>query len=226
MRPTTRQSRSRASALLAAGGIAALGLTACGGGAEGGGDSGGAETTEDAETTEGAGAETSAGDALATADLMDPDGGSMGTVTMTQTDGGTEFQISAENMEPGMYGFHVHGTGECEPDSANPDDPEDTGDFMSAGGHIAGEDDAEHPDHAGDLPTLLVNDDGTGTMTVVTDRLAETELLDDDGAAIMVHSEPDNFANVPERYAEDGPDEDTVSTGDAGDRLACGVVEG
>lgn len=220
MQPTMRRSRGRASALLAAGGVVALGLTACGGGADGGGNTAGGETTG------AAGTETSTGDAMATADLMDPDNSSMGTVTMTQTEGGTEFQITAENMDPGMYGFHVHGTGECEPDSANPDDPEDTGDFKSAGGHIVGEDDAEHPDHAGDLPTLLVNEDGTGTMTVVTDRLTETELMDDDGAAIMVHSEPDNFANVPERYADDGPDEDTLSTGDAGDRLACGVVEG
>jgi len=220
MRPTMRHSRKRASALLAAGGVVALGLTACGGGADGGEGTGGGETTGAADS------ETAAGDALATAELMDPDSSSMGTVTMTQADGGTEFQVSAENMEPGMYGFHVHGVGECEPDSENPDDPEDTGDFMSAGGHIAGQEDAEHPDHAGDLPTLLVNEDGTGTMTVVTDRLTETQLLDDDGAAIMVHSEPDNFANVPDRYAEDGPDEDTLSTGDAGDRLACGVVEG
>lgn len=223
MHPTIRQSRWRTSALIAAGSALALTLGACGGGADDGEDTEGTETTGAAgDTSE----EPPTEDALATADLMGPDESSMGTVTMTQTEGGTEFEISAENMEPGMYGFHVHQIGECEPDSANPDDPDDTGDFKSAGGHIPGAEDAEHPDHAGDLPTLLVNEDGTGTMTVVTDRLSESELMDDDGAAIMVHSKPDNFANVPERYAEDGPDEDTLSAGDAGDRLACGVIEG
>ena len=50
-------------------------------------------------------------------------------------------------------------------------------------------------------------------------------LLDVDGSAIIVHSDADNFAHIPERYAEDGPDEDTLKTGDAGDRTACGVVE-
>lgn len=221
MNPTIQQSRWRTSALIAAGGALALTLGAC---SEDGG--GGADSGDDAGAAGDTGEETQTGDALATADLMGPDDSSMGTVTMTQTDSGIEFEIAADNMEPGMYGFHVHQIGECEPDSANPDDPEDTGDFMSAGGHIPGGEDAEHPDHAGDLPTLLVNEDGTGTMTVVTDRLTDSELMDDDGAAIMVHSEPDNFANVPERYAEDGPDEDTLSAGDAGDRLACGVVEG
>lgn len=221
--PTSlRHPRTRPAALLAAGGALALGLAACGG-ADDGTDS---ADTDNGEAGGASDAETADGDALATAELMDPDGGTMGTVTMTQTDGGIEFAVDAEGMEPGMYGFHVHEIGECEPDSAAPDDPEDTGDFMSAGSHIPGEDDADHPDHAGDLPTLLVNDDGTGTMTVVTDRLTESELLDDDGAAVMVHSDPDNFGNVPERYAEDGPDEDTLSAGDAGDRMACGVIEG
>lgn len=223
-KPTVRRSLRRPAVLLAAGGALALGLSACGGGETG--EDGGAAGDDPTGANGAAGADTPDQDALATADLLGPDGSALGTVTMTQADGGTEFDIAAEGMEPGMYGFHVHEIGECEPDSAAPDYPEDTGDFMSAGSHIPGEDDADHPDHAGDMPTLLVNDDGTGTMTVVTDRLTESELLDEDGAAIMVHSEPDNFGNIPERYAEDGPDEDTLSTGDAGDRLACGVIEG
>lgn len=222
MQPTSQHSWWRTGVLLAAGSALALSLSACANGDGGGGtetgNTGGAGGT--------GGEETQTEDALATADLVDPNEGSLGTVTITETENGTEFDVAAENMEPGMYGFHVHQIGECDPGSANPDDPEDTGDFKSAGGHIPGADDADHPDHAGDLPTLLVNEDGTGTMTVATDRLTEAELLDDDGAAIMIHSDPDNFANVPDRYAENGPDEDTLSTGDAGDRLGCGVVEG
>jgi Cu-Zn family superoxide dismutase len=54
-----------------------------------------------------------------------------------------------------------------------------------------------------------------------------SELYDFDGSAVMIHAQPDNFANVPERYLEDEtePDEDTLATGDAGERLGCGVVE-
>lgn len=165
--------------------------------------------------------------ALATAGLEDAGGESLGQVEFSEADQGIEVSIEAENMEAGFYGFHIHEIGECEPDSEAPDDPEDTGDFMSAGGHLAESDDVDHPDHAGDLPVLLVNEDGTGQMSVMTDRLDEDQLLDDDGAAVMLHSDPDNFAQVPERYldGESTPDDDTLSAGDAGDRLGCGVIE-
>ena len=55
----------------------------------------------------------------------------------------------------------------------------------------------------------------------VPDRRVGPRVLDDDGAAVMVHADPDNHAHIPSRYG--GPDEDTLATGDAGDRIACGV---
>ncbi|GAA4283469.1 hypothetical protein GCM10022261_10000 [Brevibacterium daeguense] len=58
-------------------------------------------------------------------------------------------------------------------------------------------------------------------MTIVTHRVDRAMLLDDDGSSVMIHADPDNFGNVP-----GGGDEDTASTGNAGDRLACGVVGG
>lgn len=154
---------------------------------------------------------------------------SLGQVELIFHDrGGVEIKASVENLAPGFYGFHIHEIGVCEPESQAPDDPSETGDFLSAGSHIQGEDNAEHPEHAGDLPVLLVNEDGSAEMSVLTDRLDESQLLDFDGAAVMIHSAPDNFANVPERYLETGsdPDDQTVSTGDAGDRIGCGVIEG
>ncbi|MFC8190649.1 superoxide dismutase family protein [Cellulomonas sp. NPDC057328] len=127
-------------------------------------------------------------------------------------------------MDPGFYALHVHTTGLCDPESSPPDDPSRTGAFLSAGGHL-GSDEDQHPEHAGDLPSLYVQADGTGQLETVTDRLTDTDLFDDDGSAVMVHAGHDNFANIPERYAPEGPDEETLGTGDAGDRLACGVVE-
>ena len=132
--------------------------------------------------------------------------------------------VQVDGMEPGFYGFHVHEIGKCEVDSASPEDPSDTGPFKSSGGHIAGTEGAKHPNHAGDLPTLMVGEDGTGTLDVTTDRLNESLMLDEDGSAVVIHSQPDNFANIPERYSASGADEETAKAGDAGERLACGIV--
>lgn len=176
------------------------------------------ETDEDSAVTDAAGSTTTL-----TADVSDADGTQLGTVTIAEGEESLEFDAEFSGMEPGFYGFHIHQIGECEPDSAAPDDPEDTGDFMSAGGHL-GSDEAEHPDHAGDLPQLLVQESGEAWMAFQTDRLTLADLQDDDGAAMMIHTDPDNYGNIPERYAPEGPDDDTTSTGDAGSRLACGVI--
>lgn len=85
---------------------------------------------------------------------------------------------------------------------------------------------ADHPDHAGDLPNILVVDDGTAQLTVVTDRLTPELLREGEGAAVIVHAQADNHGNIPERYAPFGLDADTSETGDSGERSACGVVEG
>lgn len=170
-----------------------------------------------------AGAETTDSPAGFTASLQDVEG-ELGVAEIRDVGGSLEFDVQASGMEPGFYGLHVHEIGECDPDSAAPDDPEELGAFLSAGSHL-GSDDAEHPDHAGDLPVLLVQESGEAKMTFQTDRLTAEDFQDEDGAALMLHSGPDNFANIPERYAPDGPDEDTTGAGDAGFRLACGVIE-
>jgi Cu-Zn family superoxide dismutase len=179
---------------------------------------GAAETTDASNPIATASVQNAAGDDIGTAELSAPDGEDAGT---------TELSVSFSGLEPGMYGMHLHSVGVCEPDSTAPDDDSadpETGDFLSAGGHLGAEG-HEHPDHGGDLPALLVNDNGEGRMTVSTDRIEESDLLDDDGSAIIVHEGPDNYGNIPDRYAPDGPDEDTLSTGDAGGRQACGVFD-
>lgn len=152
--------------------------------------------------------------------LRAADGSRVGHVTMRQLGGKVVVSVKARGLEPGFHGFHVHAVGLCEPDA--PDGP-----FTTAGGHYTG-DSPNHGDHAGDLPSLLVTEDGQAWASFATDRFTLAELRDSDGSAVMVHADPDNFANIPERYTSGGvpgPDADTLDTGDAGDRAACGVVD-
>ncbi len=160
-----------------------------------------------------------------TARLVDPEGTDVGTVTLSGAESGTRVSVEAAGLPPGFHGFHVHAVGLCEPDSVSPADPSMRGDFLSAGGHL-GATEADHPQHAGDLPSLYIGQSGAGNLTAVTDAFTLADLTDDDGSAVMVHAAPDNFANIPERYAPAGPDQMTRATGDSGARIACGPVEG
>lgn len=167
--------------------------------------------------------ETTTGETLSVV-LNDAEGTEFGTVEINEVNDALQISAELSGLEPGFYGFHIHQTGLCEPDSAAPGAPDDTGDFLSAGGHL-GSDEADHPGHAGDLPQLLVKESGDAVLTFETDRLTLSDLEDEDGSAIMIHSGPDNYANIPERYASEGADGDSLNTGDAGSRLACGVVD-
>ncbi|TQL66546.1 Cu-Zn family superoxide dismutase [Nocardioides albertanoniae] len=192
-------SRLVSTAALAACGV--LALTACGGASDSG-------ATDRGEVS---------------AKLADPDGKRVGTVEIDEDDGTLQISVEASGLKAGYHGFHVHTTGKCEADSAAPDDPSKTGDFLSAGGHL-NPDESEHGDHLGDLPALLVDDDGNASLEF-TGPFTLEELQDDDGSAFMIHADRDNYANVPERYAPEGPDEDTTKTGDAGDRIACAAIK-
>ena len=119
--------------------------------------------------------------------------------------------VSAQGLEPGFHGFHVHAVGRCVPPG-----------FASAGEHLDTGGRA-HPHHAGDFPDLLVNQDGSARATFVTDRIDPAALWDADGSAVVVHALPDNHANVPRHYTST-PDAATLATGDAGDRIGCGVL--
>jgi superoxide dismutase, Cu-Zn family len=127
-------------------------------------------------------------------------------------------QVRARRLPPGFHGFHVHAVGVCDPATG----------FTSAGGHF-NPTGASHDDHAGDLPVLLVNADGTAQATVATDRFDVDQLFDADGSAMVVHAAADNYANIPSRYHSHdadvfGPDPTTLSAGDSGDRIACGRI--
>lgn len=148
----------------------------------------------------------------AVARLVNADGDKVGRVRLVQRrrDGDVAVFARVRGLPPGFHGFHVHTTGKCEAPG-----------FTSAGGHL-NPGGGNHGDHAGDLPTLLVNADGRAMLATVTDRFDLDDLRDADGSAMMVHSLADNYANIPDRYGE--LDAETLSTGDAGSRIACGEV--
>ncbi len=149
---------------------------------------------------------------VASATLTDAAGRRVGHVSMYERrwDGVVRLVARVRDLPAGFHGFHVHGVGRCDAPA-----------FTTAGGHF-NPSGAPHGAHAGDLPSLLVNDDGTAVLKTVTDRFSIADLRDADGSAVIVHAGPDNFANIPARYG--GPDQESLSTGDSGSRIACGVV--
>jgi superoxide dismutase, Cu-Zn family len=149
---------------------------------------------------------------VARATLVDASGAKVGHVWMQEQRRLGIIQLVARlrDLPPGFHGFHIHTTGRC-----------DAPGFTTAGGHLQ-PNAAAHGGHAGDLPSLLATDDGTALLATMTDRFSLGDLRDADGSAVMVHSGPDNFANIPPRYGT--PDQETLDTGDSGYRLACGVV--
>jgi superoxide dismutase, Cu-Zn family len=148
--------------------------------------------------------------------LRDTSGQAVGVAVIKERHGKVTVSAAVKRLAPGFHGFHVHSVGECTPP------------FTSAGGHF-NPDGSGHGDHAGDLPSLLVNENGRGELRFLTDRFSISDLFDGDGSALIVHAGRDNYANIPDRYhshATDtfGPDTDTLATGDAGARAACGIV--
>jgi len=171
--------------------------------------------------------DTAAEASAMTIELTSAEDDDAGTVTITEDEesGGVEVSAEVSGLEPGFHGFHIHEIAECEPDSTFEGE---RGAFLSAGGHYtAGTED--HGEHSGDMPPLQANEDGDARATVIVPTYTLAELDDSDGSAVMVHATRDNLANIPpDRYRSDdgpGPDEDTLATGDSGDRVACGIVE-
>jgi Cu-Zn family superoxide dismutase len=150
----------------------------------------------------------------AEAALLDASGAEIGTVRFASGAlGKVEVRVKVSGLPAGFHGFHVHTIGTCT-----------APDFTSAGGHF-NPSSVSHPGHAADMPVVLVNADGNGWARFRTDRYAVADLFDADGSAVVVHANPDNYANIPtDRYDPD-PDATTLATGDAGSRLACGVIE-
>ncbi len=146
----------------------------------------------------------------AVAVLKNAEGNNTGFATFTEDDFGmVRIQVLVNGLKPGFHGIHIHETANCT-------DPL----FTSAGGHYNpmgrehGFDNPKGP-HAGDLPNLLVGEDGVGYMVVTTDLVTlspgPTTLFPANGTALVIHSGPD--------------DQMTNPAGNSSDRITCGVIE-
>lgn len=136
---------------------------------------------------------------------------SIGTVSLESTEHGLLLTPSLTDMEPGVYGFHVHQNASCDP--AENDDGEMTA-AQAAGGHYDPEETDTHlgpygEGHLGDLPVLTVNKDGEANLPVLAPRLSMEDMP---GRSIMIHAGGDTYKDEPH-------------LGGGGARMACGVVE-
>jgi Cu-Zn family superoxide dismutase len=172
---------------------------------------------------------------VATANLRLADGRSIGRVEFFDGHPGTVVR-AAIRMPAGMpkvsgyHGFHVHANDDATNGNncvADPKAPSKTW-FVSADGHYdrGGH---QHGTHDGDLASLFVMDDGQATIELRTDRVSPAQLA---RRAVIIHAGPDNFGNVPVGTAPTeytansaAATEATRKTGNAGDRIACGLVQ-
>ena len=170
----------------------------------------------------------------ASAVLYLADGRSVGRVSfvgddVTVTEVRVTVRLPRSAPAPGFHGIHVHANDDpangygCVADPAQPSSTW----FVSADGHLA-QSGQGHGAHAGDLPPLLVTGSGRAASVSITDRVAVRDLA---RRAVVLHVGADNLGNVPvgtspTQYTPNSAEATslTARTGNAGDRLACGVI--
>lgn len=148
-----------------------------------------------------------------TVTLKNPQGETVGTAQLREGGAGVLVQVEITKLPSGWHGLHFHETGDCSDDK-----------FQKAGAHLHGANEQRphgllNPEtpHAGDLPNIYVGPDGTAKADIFSSfvsldgQAGRMSLLDDNGAALVVHAKPDDYTSQP--------------TGNSGDRIACGVIK-
>jgi Cu-Zn family superoxide dismutase len=142
--------------------------------------------------------------------LKDAKGTDVGTATITSSGNGVEVKLDVKDLPAGEHALHFHQNAQC-----------DAPDFKSAGPHF-NPDKKEHgmlnPNghHAGDMANFTVEPNGTSKATVKdADVVLGTgseanSLFANGGTALMIHAKADDMKTDP--------------AGNAGDRIACGVI--
>lgn len=128
-----------------------------------------------------------------------------GTIGFASVPGGVRVSGQVTGLTQGSHGFHVHEKGDCS-----------AADFTSAGGHFnptgdphAGPTDAKR--HVGDMGNIEANKDGVADINYLDPKLSFEGASSVVGKGVIVHANPDDLKTQP--------------TGNAGGRVACGVVE-
>lgn len=169
----------------------------------------GENDAEEASLIEDSHSEKAGSSQIVQVDLKNEGGEEIGTASLKQEAKGVEIQIEVRNLPKGTHGFHIHEKGLCE-------EPE----FKSAGGHFNptnakhGFDNPKGP-HAGDLPNLEVGEDGKGTESYLNEMITlkkgeKNSIIREGGTSLMIHSDADDYVSQP--------------AGNAGERIACGVI--
>ena len=113
--------------------------------------------------------------------------------------------LDARGVPPGLHGFHVHEKGDC----SAPDATSAGGHFNPGGAPHGGPGASTH--HAGDFGNVEASADGRARVTYVMPGVTlGTGSSSITGKAIILHSDPDDLVTQP--------------TGNAGGRIACGVI--
>jgi Cu-Zn family superoxide dismutase len=144
----------------------------------------------------------------ANAVLEDARGQDVGTVSLLQTPGGILINLSLNGVPPGEHAFHIHAVGKCEPpifESAGPHfNPGNTHHGIMAGAGHAGDMPNLHIPPTGRLEVELVN------VAITLDKGKPNSVFHPGGTAVVIHGGKDDYMTDP--------------AGNAGNRIACGVI--